>query len=57
VATALQDELDKPEVDAVLESLQLSPSLRAEQLSVEEIIRMLEACRLAVAAKGKASGA
>ncbi|MFN7734003.1 MAG: 16S rRNA (adenine(1518)-N(6)/adenine(1519)-N(6))-dimethyltransferase RsmA [Pirellula sp.] len=57
VATALQDELDKPEVDVVLESLKLSPSLRAEQLSVEEIIRMLEACRLAVAAKGKASDA
>lgn len=57
VATALQDELDKPEVDTVLESLNLSPSLRAEQLSVEEIIRLLEACRLAVAAKGKVSDA
>jgi 16S rRNA (adenine1518-N6/adenine1519-N6)-dimethyltransferase len=51
LATALQEELDKSEVDQVLESCGLSPSLRAEQLSVEQIIQMLEACRLRVEAK------
>jgi 16S rRNA (adenine1518-N6/adenine1519-N6)-dimethyltransferase len=51
LATALQEELDKSEVDQVLESCGLAPSLRAEQLSVEQIIQMLEACRLRVEAK------
>jgi 16S rRNA (adenine1518-N6/adenine1519-N6)-dimethyltransferase len=45
LATALQDDLDKSQVDEILETLQLSPSLRAEQLSVEQIIAMLEECR------------
>lgn len=51
LATAVQDELDKPEVDAVLERLSLAPSLRAEQLTVEQIIEMLELCRQTVQSK------
>jgi 16S rRNA (adenine1518-N6/adenine1519-N6)-dimethyltransferase len=51
LATALQDEIDKPEVDAVLERLSLAPSLRAEQLTVEQIIEMLELCRRTIHGK------
>lgn len=51
LATAMQDDLDKPEVDSVLQECGFSPSLRAEQLSVEQIIQLLEACRLRVEAK------
>jgi 16S rRNA (adenine1518-N6/adenine1519-N6)-dimethyltransferase len=51
LATAVQDELEKPEVDAVLERLSLAPSLRAEQLTVEQIIEMLELCRQTVQSK------
>jgi 16S rRNA (adenine1518-N6/adenine1519-N6)-dimethyltransferase len=47
LAVAMQDELTKQQVDEVLASLALEPNLRAEQLSVEQIIQMLEACRLA----------
>jgi 16S rRNA (adenine1518-N6/adenine1519-N6)-dimethyltransferase len=55
LATALQDELEKPEVDQILESSGLAPNLRAEQLSVEQIIQMLEACRVRVEAKKQAT--
>jgi 16S rRNA (adenine1518-N6/adenine1519-N6)-dimethyltransferase len=51
LATAMQDDLSKVQVDAVLEQLQLEPNLRAEQLPVETIIAMLEACRQLVVTK------
>jgi 16S rRNA (adenine1518-N6/adenine1519-N6)-dimethyltransferase len=46
VATAMQDELTKVQVDAILERMGLAPNLRAEQLTVAQIIDLLEACRL-----------
>lgn len=45
--TAVQDDISKPQVDAILEKLQLDPSLRAEQLTVEQIIQLLDECRQA----------
>lgn len=55
LATAVQEELDKTEVDAILEGLRLAPNLRAEQLTVEQIIDLLEACRQAIERKGPAT--
>ena len=46
IFTATQDDLSKPQVDEILEKLNLQPNLRAEQLSVEQIIELLEATRL-----------
>jgi 16S rRNA (adenine1518-N6/adenine1519-N6)-dimethyltransferase len=43
--TATQDDLTKPQIDIILEQLKLEPNLRAEQLSVEQIIELLEATR------------
>lgn len=43
--TATQDDLSKPQIDEILEKLGLAPNLRAEQLSVEQIIELLEASR------------
>lgn len=51
LATAVHEELEKPEVDAILEQQRLEPSLRAEQLSVEQIIDLLDACRSAITRK------
>lgn len=51
VATALQEELTKPEVDAILEGQGLAPEQRAEQLTVEQIIELLEVCRQAISVK------
>ncbi len=48
LATACQEELTKPQIDAILEGLGLASNLRAEQLSVEQIIELIEACRTAV---------
>ncbi|MBU6174143.1 MAG: ribosomal RNA small subunit methyltransferase A [Planctomycetes bacterium] len=45
--TASQDRLSKPQVDEILARLGHSESLRAEQLSVEQIIELLEATRQA----------
>ncbi|WP_240491219.1 16S rRNA (adenine(1518)-N(6)/adenine(1519)-N(6))-dimethyltransferase RsmA [Pirellula sp. SH-Sr6A] len=45
LATATQDHLSKPQVDEILAKLQFSESLRAEQLSVEQIIDLLEESR------------
>ncbi len=45
LATSVQDELDKSVVDEILTEQNLAPNLRAEQLSVEQIIGLLEACR------------
>ncbi|MCY3009444.1 MAG: 16S rRNA (adenine(1518)-N(6)/adenine(1519)-N(6))-dimethyltransferase RsmA [Planctomycetota bacterium] len=46
LATATQDYLSKPQVDTILNELGLSESLRAEQLTVEQIIELLEATRV-----------
>ncbi len=43
--TATQDDLSKPQIDEILAKLGLAPNLRAEQLSVEQIIELLEATR------------
>lgn len=45
LATATQDALSKAQVDSVLAKLNLSESLRAEALTVEQIIELLEATR------------
>ncbi len=45
LAIALQNELTKPQVDMILESQSIDPNVRAEQLPVEKIIILLEACR------------
>lgn len=51
LATALQDDLDKPQIDAIMQSKGYAPNLRAEQLTVEQIIELLEACRQAIPPK------
>ncbi|MFN9985634.1 MAG: 16S rRNA (adenine(1518)-N(6)/adenine(1519)-N(6))-dimethyltransferase RsmA [Pirellula sp.] len=51
LATALQDELDKPQIDAVMQAKGYAPNLRAEQLTVEQIIELLEACRQSIPPK------
>lgn len=43
--TATQDDLSKPQIDEILEKLGHQPNLRAEQLSVDQIIELLEATR------------
>ena len=55
--TATQDELTKPQIDGILDKLGLAPNLRAEQLSVEQIIELLEATRSATVANPVASKA
>ncbi|HUP79885.1 MAG TPA: 16S rRNA (adenine(1518)-N(6)/adenine(1519)-N(6))-dimethyltransferase RsmA [Pirellula sp.] len=55
--TATQNELSKPQIDGLLDKLGLAPNLRAEQLSVEQIIELLEATRSATAANPVASKA
>jgi 16S rRNA (adenine1518-N6/adenine1519-N6)-dimethyltransferase len=44
LAIAFQDDLNKPQIDAILDEQSLDPQLRAEQLSVEQIIQLLKAC-------------
>ena len=57
IHTAVQDDLSKTEVDAILEEQGLEPSLRAEQLTVEQIISLLEATRQAtLQSKSKSEG-
>ncbi|MDZ7618657.1 MAG: 16S rRNA (adenine(1518)-N(6)/adenine(1519)-N(6))-dimethyltransferase RsmA [Patescibacteria group bacterium] len=46
--TCFKGRLDKPRVDAILESLALSPQARAEQLDVPAVLRLCDACRGAV---------
>ncbi len=55
--TATQDDLSKAQIDEILEKLSLAPNLRAEQLSVEQIIELLEATRLMTVANPVASKA
>jgi 16S rRNA (adenine1518-N6/adenine1519-N6)-dimethyltransferase len=45
LVSAMQEELTKEQVDQVLADLQLEANLRAEQLSIEQMIGLLEACR------------
>lgn len=45
LAIAMQDELTKTQVDSILEKLSIHQTVRAEQLNVEQIIGLLEACR------------
>lgn len=45
LVSALQEELTKEQVDQVLADQQLEANLRAEQLSIEQMIGLLEACR------------
>jgi 16S rRNA (adenine1518-N6/adenine1519-N6)-dimethyltransferase len=45
LAIAFQDELDKSQIDRLLEEQQLEPQARAEQLSVEQILQLIEAAR------------
>ena len=48
--TATQDDLSKPQIDKILDKLGLAPNLRAEQLTVEQIIELLEETRMMTAA-------
>ena len=48
--TATQDDLSKPQIDEILDKLGLAPNLRAEQLTVEQIIELLEETRMMTAA-------
>jgi 16S rRNA (adenine1518-N6/adenine1519-N6)-dimethyltransferase len=54
VISALKDRLDKTEVDEVLAALGHDASQRAEQLTVEQIQKLVEALRLAEMEKGQA---
>jgi len=49
--SAMQELMTKEQVDQVLNEQQLEPNLRAEQLSIEQMISLLEACRLQSQAK------
>ncbi len=42
---ALKGRLDKPQVDAALRAAGISPQVRAEQLDVDSLLRLCEACR------------
>jgi len=53
LAVAMQEDLTKIQVDEILAKLSLEPNLRAEQLSVAQIIDMLEACRAATTPRPK----
>ncbi len=47
VFTATQDSLTKPQVDEILQRLGLKENMRAEELTVEQIIELIEATRIA----------
>ena len=48
--SAFKNELSKPEVDEVLESQQLGPTARTEELSVRRLLELCEAFRARVMA-------
>lgn len=48
VISAMHELLTKEQVDAVLAQENLEPNLRAEQLTVERMIALLEACRTSI---------
>ncbi len=56
LAIAMQNELTKPQVDLILEGQSIDPNVRAEQLPVERIIVLLEACRQACLSASLKSG-
>jgi 16S rRNA (adenine1518-N6/adenine1519-N6)-dimethyltransferase len=45
LAIAMQPEVSKPQVDELLAKLKIDPQARAEQLSVEQIIELMECTR------------
>ncbi len=45
LAIAMQEQLSKPQVDAILDRNGIDPEVRAEQLTVEKIIALVEDCR------------
>jgi 16S rRNA (adenine1518-N6/adenine1519-N6)-dimethyltransferase len=45
LAIAFQEELDKSQIDLLLDEQLLEPQARAEQLSVEQILKLIEAAR------------
>ena len=49
LVSATKDKLTKPEVDAVMESLEIRPNARSEELEVETMIRLCEKVREAIA--------
>lgn len=53
--TATQDDLTKTQIDEILERLGHAPNLRAEQLSVDQIIELLETTRLMTVASASAT--
>lgn len=53
--SAMKDQLDRNEVDAVLASQGLGPEARAEELTIEQMISLVEGCRLRSADKATTS--
>ncbi len=45
LASALKDQLNKSDVDGILEEMELGPDARAEQLSIEQMIELFECVR------------
>jgi 16S rRNA (adenine1518-N6/adenine1519-N6)-dimethyltransferase len=52
LVSAMQDQMDKAAVDAVLGNLQLGANCRAEELSVEQVIELCDAFRTAEKGEG-----
>lgn len=53
--SAMKDQLDRNEVDAVLAGEGLGPDARAEELTIEQMISLVEGCRLRSADKASTS--
>lgn len=49
--SAFKDQLTKPQVDAILESQGLSAQIRAEELDLERMLQLCEACHASVSAQ------
>ena len=49
--SAVKETLDKPQVDEILQKLELGANARAEQLTPQQLIELCEAVRAAEAAK------
>jgi 16S rRNA (adenine1518-N6/adenine1519-N6)-dimethyltransferase len=43
--SAFKDQLEKPEVDQVMADLGLNPQSRAEELSVDQMLKLFERCQ------------
>jgi 16S rRNA (adenine1518-N6/adenine1519-N6)-dimethyltransferase len=52
MVAAYKQELDKPAVDAILETMGLGPEARAEQLEIEQFVRLAELVRERLGAAG-----